>query len=596
MLPKIDEQVNLERFFTTLWKNTESYVYLATKDNEKNWKKFFFEWPLAKSSVAEWVLEQSASGKDVYFGPALYKAPTDATKENILGTWTYWSEWDGLAPEWSTNGDGRAAQGPLKGIPAPSLRVQSSARGHEHLYWLLEEFQDNPDIVERVNRTITYAGGADKGCWNVNRVLRPPGTVNTGYGKDRDQLPVHILETNKSFVSSKDFDILPPPKQVISEEIKQYETLPSLDRVKTLYDWTEDLYSIFEQDTPKTGDRSSAMVRIAMMCAEQGFSEEAIFVVLQDVDDRWGKYRDRKDRDLHLIKMVERAKTKHPQGISEEVWSTTTETNKKSVYGFRDLLQADIHIDWLVKDLLPRKGMGIIAAAPGVGKTLMAVDMAINMALGRQYLNWDIEEEMKVLFLSLEMPEAPFQYFQTHVSQALSDEELDRLNVKFLIAPLGEMLLLNEPGETYLNHLLSTYSPDVVIVDSLSQMLLDMQDDKSSRNFMSKMKKFGDVYDTAFLFVHHNRKPAENKPSTQADMFGSVFIASNVDFIVSLWKDADHSKAIRFAMAKNRLADTGQPMLALRGEDLRYELRDEYPTESNDRGYDVPGAGTALAL
>ena len=596
MLPKIDEQEALERFFTTFWKDTESHVYLATKDNENNWKKFFFEWPEGKEVVAEWVLQQSASGKDVYFGPALYKEPTEATKENILGSWTYWSEWDGLAPTWDVDGAGRAASGPLKGIPAPSIRVQSSARGHEHLYWLLEEFQDNPEVIERVNRTITYAGGADKGCWNANRVLRPPGTVNTGYGKDREQLPVHILETNKSFVTSRDFDILPPPKKVTADEIQQYENLPSLDKVKALYEWTSDLYSIFEQDSPKTGDRSSAMVRIAMMCAEQGFSEEAIFVVLRDVDDRWGKYKDRKDRDVHLIKMVDRAKTKHPHGIAEEVWSTTTETNKKSVYGFRDLLRADIHIDWLIKDLLPRKGMGIIAAAPGVGKTLMAVDMAINMALGREYLNWVIEDEIKVLFLSLEMPEAPFQYFQAHVAQALSEEELDRLNVKFLIAPLGEMLLLNEPGEVYLNHLLSTYSPDVVIVDSLSQMLVDMQDDKAARSFMSRIKKFGDIYDTAFMFVHHNRKPSENKPSTQADMFGSVFIASNVDFIISLWKDQDHSKAIRFAMAKNRLADTGQPMLAIRGEDLRYELRDEYPVDITRGGEDTPHSGTSLSL
>lgn len=588
MLPRDDNSEIIANFFNKIWRDTEGRVYLATKNNEQVWRKYLFEWPQNKDGITEWVLEQSASGHDVYCGPAIYKPGADSpTKENILGSWTYWSEWDGFAPDWSAEGPQTASSGFPGGVPSPSIRVRSSVEGHEHAYWLTDQFQDNVEVLERVNRTITYAGNADRACWNSNRVLRPPGTVNTGNGKNRKERPVYILDETSTKVVSKDFDSLPPPRSVVEEELSLGK-LPTLERVLAKYEWTEELLELFKADSPKQGDRSSAMVRISMMCAEQGFSEEAIYVVLLDVDDRWGKYKERKDRERLLVKMVERAKTKHPQGISEEVWIDKVETNKRAVYGFRDLLDADVHIDWLIKDLLPRKGLGVIAAAPGVGKTLMGIDMGINLALGRPYLNWDIEEETKVMFLSLEMSEAPFQYFQTSIAPALSDAELDRLNTRFLIAPVGEMLMLDSKGDEYVNHLLAAHKPDVVIIDSLSQMLLDMQNDVEARKFMSRIRKFADVHDTAFIFVHHNRKPSENKPSTQADMFGSVFIASNVDFIISLWIDNDQSNMIRFAQAKNRLADRGVPMLAVRDENLRYSLVDEY-NEEEVKNANAPG-------
>lgn len=588
MMPEVDDDSILD-FFKKVWKDTEGYVYLATKDKSGTWKKFFFKWPDDPIGLNAWVLEQEAVGSDVYFGPALYKEPKDATKENILGSWVYWSEWDGQAPTWDLTEAQRAAGGPLKGIPGPSIRVQSSLTGHEHLYWISEEFQTNPDILERVNRTITYAGGADRGSWNSNRVLRPPYTTNRAQGKDREELPVQLLEVNDVVVSSKDFDVLPPPRKVAEEEVKMGD-LPTLDQVKTQYFWPPDLLSIFDSKAAE-GDRSSAMVRVAMMCAEQGFSEEAIYVVLLDIDERWGKYKNRADRDKHLVKMVERAKQKHPQALSEEYWDPKVETSSKDVYGFLDLLQEDIQIEWVVKGLMPKKGIGIIAAAPGVGKTLMSVDIGINMALGRQYLDWEIEEPVKILYLSLEMSEAPFQYFQTYVAKGLTKEDLQLLNTQFLIAPVGEMILLNERGDKYITHMLKTYQPDVVIVDSMSKMLIDMQDDREARLFMAKIKKYAEIHDTSFLFVHHNRKPSENRPASQSDMFGSVFIAADADFIISLWKAKDQADAIAFSLAKNRLGPTGIPMVAKRKEDLRYEFTGPAGKELTD-----PNGGTSLTI
>jgi hypothetical protein len=57
--------------------------------------------------------------------------------------------------------------------PAPSMVVASGTRDNRHAYWLL----DAPvaiDTVERANRRLAFALGADAACADGARILRPP--------------------------------------------------------------------------------------------------------------------------------------------------------------------------------------------------------------------------------------------------------------------------------------------------------------------------------------------------------------------------------------------------------------------------------------
>lgn len=573
-LPREESAKVLADFYTTLWHNEDGYVYLPTKDSDSTWKKNFFRWPERKDDVVAWTLEQSATNKDVYCSPVIFKESGIAEKSNVKGSHTLWGDWDGEAPEWAGEGRERATDA-LPGVPPPTVRVQSSLDKREHLYWTLDEFNTDIEYVEQLNRRIAYSGNADTGCWNINRVLRPPETINTGNGKDRKALPVTLLETNSSRVTREDFSNLPTPRTLIKETIRSLEELPSLDTVLTGENWSEELLALFKADRPKSGDRSKALVRLSMMSAELGFSEESIYVLVDDADKRWGKYTDRSEgeRNRLLINLVDRAKAKHPEAIPDMVWSPKVDVDQKTVYGFKELIEADVSVEWLIDGLMPAAGAGIIAAAPGVGKTLLSVDMAIDMALGNKYLTYSVERPMKILYLSLEMPEGPFQLFQKKLATNLTDEQLEILNENFLIAPVGEMILLDKkPGEDFVNGLIEDHNPDIVFIDSLSQVLMELQSDVEVRKFMSVINKFRRNHGTSFIFIHHNKKPVENKPATMADMFGSVYISSNVDFIFSMWKVNDQSDQIRLALAKNRLGSTGNPIVVRRGEDLRYEV------------------------
>lgn len=108
--------------------------------------------------------------KDVFFGPAMRKT-AGGEKTDVLGTKALWVDVDDPAR-------------PLSTLP-PSAMIFS---GHGwHLYWFLTSPLLDIEEMEELNRLLAKdVPGGDLGCWNCNRVMRVPGTVNT----KSDPIPV----------------------------------------------------------------------------------------------------------------------------------------------------------------------------------------------------------------------------------------------------------------------------------------------------------------------------------------------------------------------------------------------------------------------
>ena len=174
----------LGEFFDYIWGDTEGFVYLPVQPDPygpTDWQGFMFQWPKQRAGVIRHVLRHAATKANVFYSPAVFKAASPK-KEAVLGSWVLWVDFDGNAPEsWET----------LE-IPHPSLRVQSSMPGHEHVYWKLEEFLDDIPVLEDRNRSIAYMLKADTSGWDADQLLRPIHTLN----RKRD-LPVVIKEWDR---------------------------------------------------------------------------------------------------------------------------------------------------------------------------------------------------------------------------------------------------------------------------------------------------------------------------------------------------------------------------------------------------------------
>lgn len=182
-----DATTELREFYDYLW-GTEparpgsTFVYVPV-EHESKWTKYMFEWPRQAKGVVAHTLKWSAIKANVFFSPALFKAANPA-KENVLGSWVLWVDFDGNAPEtWPEEEEGKLY------VPPPTLIVQSSIAGHEHCYWKLDTFIDDIETLEDRNRAIAYTMHADTSGWDADQILRPIHTTN-----HKRNMPVIVKE------------------------------------------------------------------------------------------------------------------------------------------------------------------------------------------------------------------------------------------------------------------------------------------------------------------------------------------------------------------------------------------------------------------
>src|SRR4249919_741918 len=371
----------LSNFFHFMWGETEGYVYLPTKDSNEEWKKVFYKWPVHEKAVVNYVLAATAEQKNVYFAPAIFKTPKPV-REFVLGSNVIWTEFDGNAPN---NWD---AEDPSRLVGPPSLRVQSSTEDHQHVYWRLDEFCYDVDLIENVNRSLAYSLGADTSGWDANQVLRPPLTTNY-----KRNLPVFVLEDHGPTYKRNDFTGFQPIKQLVNSSVDD-TNLPDVIDVIAKYQWDEDNLALVKKSAEELGnrDRSSALMRIGFYCAEKGMTDIETYAVLFFLDEKWGKFKKRDDRKKRLLDIVNKAKLKFPHAVAEPTFagllseSTPTEVNIKTVYGFDELIKLDEKITWMIDGLVTESGVGLIASEPGIGKTQFMLNLGMKVCLTKPFV------------------------------------------------------------------------------------------------------------------------------------------------------------------------------------------------------------------
>ena len=330
-------------------------------------------------------------------------------------------------------------------------------------------------------------------------------------------------------------------------------------------EWNEVLVELYETDMPD--DRSTALMEAAYSAAEMKWSDNQILSLVWALDERWGKYTRRPEatREKYLKDILERARVKVGyDGIDHSVPTGFLESHhaavidESEVMGFDDFLARTYPIDWLLEDLLPKSGAGIIAGWPGAGKTTLSLQMASNIALGQDFLRWKSTGPAKVLYLSLEMAAPPLHLFVSNSKEHFDTKQLRQLNENLLLAPFGVPLHFDrEEGYERLTKLLEKHRPDVAIVDSLSMITpKDLTDEEAIKNLFDGLAVVRQEHDTSFVIIHHNRKKAadaqKSKKVELSDIYGSTYITAKVDFALNVTK-MEEPNTIELATLKNRL-------------------------------------------
>jgi len=517
-----------------MWSDSKGYAYVPIKKPEtEEWQTRFFEWPVDKDMVIDYIMSSSPVA-EVYFGPALYKEPTSPVPENILGSNVLWTEFDGNAPKGGVLGDK---------IPHPTMRVRSSNEGHEHFYWHLDHFETEFEYIENINRAIAYTLQADSSAWDPTQILRPIGTKN----HKRDRV-VRLVSTSSSQYSKEFFASLEIPKQLAKASIVLEDVPEPLD-VIFKYEWDNEEATFFRKQTMATGTRSSALMRLAFICAEKRMSDEEAFSILLNADNRWGKFKGRKDQHRRLLDMVNRARHKYPIDPEAQI-------DGLPVFTWQQLKDLEVHVDWLIPGILQRQGIMVVTGKPGVGKTQITIQTLIHIALGKPFLGWEIGAPRRVAFVSMEMGQAEIKVFMEEMDSILTEEDRALLHENFLIIPIGQTLMFDSAADQKkIEQFLEVYKPEVAGFDSLSKTTLGSLEEAAVKKVMDFADKIRMNHDCSVIFIHHDRKAqiGNKKPKNLEDVYGSFYITATATTVIGLWMN-DRTYGIELNFLKVRLA------------------------------------------
>jgi len=543
---------DLETFYDYLFEGRKGYVHTATKEPAQSddniatdtkssaWKEYFFAWPEQRNDLVKFTVA-SRSRFNVYVAPSLFRE-REATKEHVLDCNFVWVEFDDVPPS-------------VKDLPPPTCRVASGGNGHEHWYWKLNTYL-SPALIETINQALTYHMDGDPSGWDCTQVLRPPETFNHKRKKGTS-----LLERSDIILDPSLFEGLPVPPKQETDEAPQY--IPAVEEVIAKYPLPKTVRDLFFGSDPH--DRSDALMALGYHCAEIGMAKPEILSVILNADERWKKFKGRSDRMRRLMEIVSIAVKKYPKQAKE------VSTVSLQPMGFKTLLSTEVQLEWQWDGFLQKDGYFLLSGPTGVGKTQFSLNVAGNMALGKPFLDKDMEQA-RIGFFSLEMGLTDLKYFLSQMQFSYTLEEQEVLEQNLLFFPLGEPLYITRDAvRAEIEQIIGDLKLDGIMIDSLgaaTDEALTEETAKAIFHWDAALRQRRKVFT---WYIHHHRKASTDnrKPKKIDDVYGNVYVTTPATSIACLW-DSGVPNYLEYITLKKRLAPKEAPFIITRDERLKF--------------------------
>lgn len=419
--------------------------------------------------------------------------------------------------------------------------VWETSPGHKQAVWLMKD-AIGPEEYNKdgMMGLLASAMGADPSGVDIGQLLRVPGTWH---------------HKGKPFKGS----ILKKTNVVQSRG-------QLLTRVARALGFPASMASELGAEDPY-GDRSKQMWKFSRTAAELGLSQDLTFKLLKACKwNKWAGHPESLRADIESAyntggsTLPADSPAVSPAGDTDSLAPTAWDMSTVDKFG------PVIHkpISWVVPGIIPESGCGLLVSAPKVGKTRVAIELALGVATGRKPLGLSVRRPQGVGFFSLEDGEYLFSkrldgslntdrgrlrhHWDGHIDRDLKWHPTEPMPffTRFSSIDLSDDTDKQRLLETIVDH-----DMRLVIIDTLS-MAIGKSDVSASKDMYSILKDIKDIAKgtkCAVMFVHHTRKRVfEKGESIQEMVLGSTALHAWSDFIMNLASPAEDSDLLRLAV------------------------------------------------
>lgn len=523
-------------FLSNVWKKqcrTGDFVFLCTNDSqkEKSWTDHAIKYDKdLPKKIGKLLNKYNPEKYDIYFCPLPF-ADNKRDKRFVKRTKLLWQDLDFADPY-------KFAED-LK----PTIFWESSP-GRYHGLWELENTKHSnslPDI-ETLNRDLAYQLDADKGGWDLTQVLRIPGTHNHKYPEKP------LVELRKSKKKPYSFETLRAKVKRQPVELGQQKMaqLTEGNAREIIAKWKSrmprTILTTLMQKTAPVGERSETIWHLESSLYELGLSPDEIFTLIKN--SAWNKYRGRHDENERLQTELEKITSK---AIQQPDLDVTIKEGKEfehdgmtlNVETFQEVMgKLSSQPGWLVEGFWARRSHGIIAGEPKTFKSTYAMDLAISVASGKDFLGkYTVNEKGPVIYVQNENAD---WIIKDRMEKIINHRELvgevkkfgsgNTINITFpqdlpLYFINQQNYMLNDPiHQEILEELIMEVKPVLIIFDPLYLMFEgDLNSAKDLSPVLSYMLNLKNKYKTGVIAIHHYNKSQFSKRGGQK-MLGSALL------------------------------------------------------------------------
>ncbi len=498
-----------------IWGSQKGYAFVTYGQKGVHpWKQRSYRYPEQIDILIKKV-QDSESYTNVYFCPHLLLEPSHKRKDNAGMITALWLDKD---------------SGPPEDIqPRPTI-CWSTSPGKQQALWLLKKPVE-PERAEKVTKYLAYKiYGADKGCWNLGRVLRFPESRNYKYSPPEvgdllwDDGPVYDIselepktksELEAAFEKSKEMVVPYMPREVprFTDALVEYGR-----RIPTK------VWELLKTKPDVGKDWSENLWKMERLLLEAGVPPAYTFAIVKN--SPWNKYKrdGRPDRDLWIeIHKASLEKGPYLESPEELPWVSIDE-----------LMLYSEKPTWLIEGIWMQKNVGWIAGVGKSYKTMLSIDLALSVASGAPFLDhfpvletgpvlmvqeedpvWRIAQRIQVVSQKKEISNLRLSH--DHSSLVL---ELKESNIPLYVSIGGGLLFKDRNRLELLERSIEQYRPKLLVLDPMFMIAAGLDEFKSGEmaHALNTLKHWRNKYECAIAVVHHYRK---GNGSSMERLYGS---------------------------------------------------------------------------